>query len=206
MLSEEELILVRNSDWILTKNRIIEKIISVFADLSEYSKSLVNKYESLLPEETSRIPPKISRGEQHHGLPYVILDYPRLFSREDVFAIRTFFWWGKFFSLTLHLKGKYLALFENALYSNAEKLSGKGFHVSISDDEWRQDFDPDNYSPVSISEEIIKANNSEQKFLKLAVNWPLDNTITVIPLIEETYEFLMGVLTKVNYPDDGIIP
>jgi hypothetical protein len=37
-----------------------------------------------------------------------VLDYPRIFTEEDVFAFRTLFWWGNYLSFTLHLKGKYL--------------------------------------------------------------------------------------------------
>ena len=60
-----------------------------------------------LPEEVLIQSPKISRGENYNGLPYVMLDYPRCFGKEDVFAMRTMFWWGNFFSITWHLKGKY---------------------------------------------------------------------------------------------------
>ncbi len=35
-----------------------------------------------------------------------MLDYPRAFGRDSIFACRTFFWWGRFFSLTLHLAGR----------------------------------------------------------------------------------------------------
>jgi hypothetical protein len=48
---------------------------------------------------------KISRGENYQLLPYIILDYPSYFSRNNIFAVRTMFWWGNFFSITLHLSG-----------------------------------------------------------------------------------------------------
>ena len=49
--------------------------------------------------------PKIAKGENYLQLPYVLLDYPRCFDKENIFAIRTMFWWGNFFSITLHLSG-----------------------------------------------------------------------------------------------------
>ena len=32
---------------------------------------------------------------------------PAVFSKENIFAIRTMFWWGNFFSISLHVSGKY---------------------------------------------------------------------------------------------------
>ena len=103
--STEELKLAENSDLILTKNRIVKKTIALFASLAEEYRSISIKYQAQLPSEIFEHSPKISRGEQYLELPYVMLDYPRVFSKEDVFAIRSFFWWGNYFSITLHLKG-----------------------------------------------------------------------------------------------------
>ena len=58
-----------------------------------------------LPEAVIQSSPKITRGENYQLLPYVILDYPRCFQKEQVFAIRTMFWWGKGISITLHVSG-----------------------------------------------------------------------------------------------------
>jgi hypothetical protein len=35
-----------------------------------------------------------------------------------VFAIRTMFWWGNFFSVTLHMKGNYREHFQEKLIGN----------------------------------------------------------------------------------------
>ena len=112
-LSAFEKQLVTDASWILTKNNIIQKLFVLFGELSETWQS--NTVLQQLPSAINEIPPKISKGENYEGLPYVMLDYPRCFSKEDVFAIRTFFWWGNFFSITLHLKGKYKEQFEQVI-------------------------------------------------------------------------------------------
>ena len=114
-LSKNELELVTSSEVILTKNRIIEKVYLLFGSLSEEYRRLLQAHSSKLAPEVFQQSPKISRGEQYLGLPYVMLDYPRIFSKDDVFAIRSFFWWGNHFSIRLQLSGKYLQMAQNRL-------------------------------------------------------------------------------------------
>ena len=92
--------------------------------------------------------PRVSRGENYRGLPWVMLDYPRVWGREDVFAIRTMFWWGHAFSVTLHLKGRYQALYLDVIRRHWERLAAAGFFVSINEDEWRHEHTPEVFAPM----------------------------------------------------------
>src|ERR1700722_6862028 len=94
-LSPDELSTAQNAGLILTKNAIIQKTISLFSMLSENMQHDLLNVE--LPQEIKTTAPKISKGENYQGLPYVVLDYPRLFGKENTFAIRTLFWWGNYF-------------------------------------------------------------------------------------------------------------
>src|SRR5687768_17202202 len=146
-LSQEELELVQNAEWLLTKNRIIRKVCDMFGLLSEDIKMMSESYPISFPEIFAASP-KISKGENYLGLPYVMLDYPRCFGKLDTFAIRTMFWWGNFFSVTLHLKGKYKSNLLPALQKNFSVLADRNFFISINEDEWRHDFLVDNYAPL----------------------------------------------------------
>ena len=117
-LSKNELELVTNSEFILTKNRIIEKVYNMFGALSETYKETLNEHTALLPTEVFASSPKIYKGENYLQLPYVMMDYPRIFLKDDVFAVRSFFWWGNYFSITLHLSGRYLQQFRNNILFN----------------------------------------------------------------------------------------
>src|SRR5258706_1001549 len=92
--------------------------------------------------------PKISKGENYKGLPWMVLDYPRAFGREDVLAIRTLFWWGHYFSVTLHLKGRYKTLFLPVIQERITLLAAAGFHANVSEEEWRHELDPENDLPL----------------------------------------------------------
>jgi hypothetical protein len=104
-------------------------------------------------EAALEVPSKISRGESYRSLPYLVLDYPRYFRPHDVMAIRTMFWWGNFFSVTLHLKGNYREHFSERILQRRQLIAEKGFHACIAPEEWEHHFGEDNYLPVDMIED-----------------------------------------------------
>src|SRR4051812_8041543 len=102
-LSPEELRLVQNTEWILTKREIIKKIYDLFGEVHNVMRKEISENPDLFPQNIIGRSGKISKGENYRGLPYLILDYPASFERDNAFALRTMFWWGNFFSVTLHL-------------------------------------------------------------------------------------------------------
>ena len=98
--------LVQNSEWILAKHSIIKKVYGMFGDLNELINAEPESFNYLFPEKNKNQNGKISKGENYRHLPYVILDYPAFFDKENIFTVRTIFWWGNFFSVTLHLDRK----------------------------------------------------------------------------------------------------
>jgi hypothetical protein len=169
-LSEEELRLVTDPGFILTKNAIISKVCFLFGELSEMmSRGLV------LPAEVTTVSPKISKGESYQGLPYVMLDHPRCFTTGHVLAIRTFFWWGNFFSVTLHLKGKYQLLYHRALLNHFDNLAGKHYAVAVCEDEWQHHTGTEDYRSLQgMDQETFGAIIRDHPFIKLSRSFPLE--------------------------------
>jgi hypothetical protein len=167
-LSEDELQLVQNAQLLLTKNTIIEKVYALFGELaSDLQRSSIYT-SSNLPAELLSLGPKISRGEKYKGLPYVMLDYPRCFGKEDIFAVRTLFWWGNFFSVTLHLKGKYQQLFIPYLQKQTGFLAANNFQLCVTGDEWEHDLSDGNYFPLSTnSDTVTESDLAGKPFYKL---------------------------------------
>ena len=88
-LSKLEKELVENGEWILTKQSIITKVYQLFGGMLDAYKRIIVEEKGLLPSFFKTANGKISKGENYEGLPYVILDYPELFSKENIYAIRT---------------------------------------------------------------------------------------------------------------------
>ena len=172
-LSTDELLLVQNGQWILTKNAIIQKVYNLFGSLAEEMKSRIEKNN--LPVEVIQTTAKISKGENYKGLPYVMLDCPRLFTKENVFAVRTFFWWANYFSMTLHLKGGYKKKFTASIQKNIFLLKENNFYLSITEDEWHHDIDDRNYILLNnFNDNEVQKYFLQSSFLKLSAKIALD--------------------------------
>ena len=173
-LSPEEEMLVLRGDWILTKNRVMQKAMQMLGDVQLEQKNLLTSYASVLPQEIIQSSPKISRGENYQGLPWLMLDYPRLFNKEDGFAVRTFFWWGHFFSVTLQFSGRYKKLFETNLLHALPALKADEFSGCIQDDPWQHHLEPDNYKSLqSFTTKEWEALIASREFVKIAKTIPL---------------------------------
>ncbi len=197
-LSPKELELVNNADWILTKNLIIHKVYNLFSDVANKYREDKNKFTSFDSSQLFELAPKISRGEQYQQLPYVMLDYPRIFSEQDIFAIRSFFWWGNHCSIHLILKGKYLQQFGNSV-DNYFQLFGKyapetrGWYIGVGEDPWQHHFEKDNYIPIA-DWNGLPVNNLP--FLKLAKKIPLEEWDDINEFMVKHFNRLLSILSE----------
>ena len=194
-LSKTELALVTDAAFILTKNNIISKVYEMFGLLSEDLQKRVAGKRALLSPEVVAISPKIYRGEQYMGLPYVMMDYPRFYSGKDVIAVRCLFWWGNFFSITLHLSGKFVAVYETALHNWIEQHKNRDWFICDSDDAWQHHFGKDNYQPLSeTGEDILNETLSGGKgFIKLAKKMPLEKWDDAVGFFTKEYGALLQI-------------
>jgi hypothetical protein len=195
-LSSLERKLISDPEWILAKNEVIRKVSFLFGELSERftSNPLTNK----LPEEVRKIPPKISKGEQYKGLPYLMLDYPRLFEKEQVFAIRTFFWWGHFFSSTLHLKGRYSSMYVSKIMKMIESETGIDWMINCSEEEWIHDLE-ENQHWLNVSK--FKPIETEgKKLIKIAVLLPVEKWDEAGSFLEKIHNLYLRALTETQFP------
>jgi hypothetical protein len=168
-LSQAEIELVNNADLILTKNAILKKVHQFLGNLQVNQQKHILLHPAGLPAKVSGSTFKISKGENYKGLPYLMLDYPRLFEQENIFAIRTMFWWGNFISVTLHLSGMYKKDAEEKLIAGYESLKEKGYRFCINEDQWEHHFEKDNTIPVSSLSKIdFEKTVRERTFIKLA--------------------------------------
>jgi hypothetical protein len=195
-LSEEELSLAINPRVILTKNAVIDKVYHLFGKLSVEMQKHIRPLESGLGD-VLEVPAKISRGESYLDLPYVILDYPRYFRPHDIFAIRTMFWWGNFFSITLHLKGNLREHYHQRIIDKFAEISQLGFYAGIGPDEWEHHFGEDNYLPVELIEEDEWMTLYEARdFTKIALKFPVADFNRMEEILPEAFRKIVHLLQK----------
>lgn len=170
-LSSAEMDLMQNATIILTKNHILEKIKRLLETL-QYEQLKIVHANDIQYELLFLTPPKISKGENYLGLPYLMLDYPRHSNAAGLFFIRTMFWWGNFFSVTLHLSGIYKEAHKDQIKKAYLQLPDH--FIGINPDPWIHHFDENNYKKVNtLSENKFEQYCATTEHVKIAVKWPL---------------------------------
>ena len=194
-LSAKELELVCNTDWILTKHIIIEKVIDFFSAMLIAMQQKTSEQKNNLPVEVFIKDPKISRGENYRQLPYVMLDYPRYFEKQDTLAIRTFFWWGNFFSINMQLSGNIKNNVINNLTTNFLHLQQNDYWICVNNNPWQHYFEEDNYLPLQkITMEQFSVMLNRELFIKIGKKISIEHWETVAPFIDNTFEEMIILL------------
>ncbi len=132
---------------------------------------------------------KLSKGELYRGLPYYVLDYPRCFKKEGVFAFRTMCWWGNFFSGTWHISGKYLDPIRLRLIENLADIRSSEVFICVNSHPWDYHYQPDNYDKAGdITTERLLAILEHHPFVKLSYRWELENYANLSELVPIAFE------------------
>jgi len=190
-LSDAEMELFCNTEIILTKNSIVKKIVSLLEEVQE-----VVEQEASVKQQQFFTPGKISKGENYQGLPYVILDYPRISKNQELFFIRSMCWWGNFFSSTLQLSGSYKKQNRKKLEDAYKVLSNSNYYIGINNDPWIHHFEENNYKKInSLSKEAYLMILKETQYIKIAARWPLQEWDSAANKLSESWKFLMGLIT-----------
>ena len=198
-LSIEEATLIKNAAIILTKNEIINKVYQLLGALSSLQRLASDK--TLIPTEAKVLAPKIARGENYKGLPWLMLDYPRLFHKENTLAIRTMFWWGNYFSTTLLLSGVYKKMYEKTICQSYEMLNQKHFYICTNEHPWDHHFDDLNYVKTSqVDKKHFEQLVMEKSFLKLSAKTNLSDWDNATELLMRQYESILLMMQISNAP------
>lgn len=172
--SPAEMELMNNAGIILTKNRVLQKIRLLLEGVQEEMVHRVYRESAFSGHDIFQAPPKISKGENYLGLPYLVLDYPRHFNSVNIFTIRTLFWWGNTFSSTLHLSGDQKEAFLPAIEQAYTLLKGQQYSIGLNEDPWQHHFEEDNYRPIAdIDQDSFIQYCRQYDHLKIAKQWPL---------------------------------
>lgn len=190
-LSPAEAELFCNAEMILTKNSILQKTVDLLSAVQE------RMVDELAPSIRNLSPsPKISRGENYRGLPYVILDYPRISKGDDLLFVRSMFWWGNFYSSTLQLAGRYKEIYLENLSEAYSVLNENNYHAGINADPWLHHFAESNYQKLSVlSRPAYNAILAETPHIKIAAQWPLNEWEQAENRLIKSWRLLTGLIS-----------
>jgi hypothetical protein len=127
-----------------------------------------------------------------------VLDYPRYFDKENIFAVRTMFWWGHFFSCTLQLSGIYKERYMPAIIAAFDQWRSEDFYTSHNSSQWDHHFGEDNYTALhELNVAQFTSHLQSHPFIKMAKKISLDNWDTIEEKLFGAYRLLIGTLGKV---------
>ncbi|RFS18974.1 hypothetical protein DVR12_25565 [Chitinophaga silvatica] len=194
-LTPEEGELVASTHFIELKNSAIGKVILLMGELQRALEDWEKTNEFPFEAHWKHLGGKISKGEQYKGLPWVMLDYPRYFSKAEIFAFRTMFWWGHYFIATLHISGGVKEQFHTALEDAYEDLKAGGFQVYVQENPWEHDFENSNYCYIdTLSFKDWKKLISRNDFIKLAKRFEIGQWGELISGVVKAYATLLNTL------------
>jgi len=191
-LNTEELDLLSRTDFLTTKANALAKVNQLLSHSREELRKVIEKTEFNFPGNTNLLSGKISIGENYRGLPYQVLDYPSLFDQEDIFAFRTLFWWGNFFSVTFQLSGKSCDYYRSSLIDKLPNLVQQEFYICINESPWEHHHEADNYKLLEESDADILANHP---FIKLSKKLSIDQ---YAELPRFSTEFLRNIISWIK--------
>ena len=189
--SDAEMDLMCNREVILTKNMVVQKVKILLEELQNEMTERNKNNAEIFSNDVFSISPKISKGENYLGLPYLILDYPRIFKQQDIFAIRTMFWWGHFFSTTLHLSGIFKNEYGPKIVAAFNLLAKEKYSIGVNTDPWLHHFGPDNYKKIAlITKDLFEGECNKAYHLKIAKTISLNDDYPQQKLFENWKEFV----------------
>lgn len=166
----QELDLASDSTILLVKYRIMEKVWDFLEDMQIEIRELLNSFKGKLPAELNLQHGKISRGENYKRLPFMMLDFPAFFTKEDILAFRSMFYWGNFISSTFHLQGSFVKEYGIALidrFRNSESI-----YFCVNNSPWEYDYNSNNYVLLKeMGSEEIEDHLQHTDFIKLSIKF-----------------------------------
>lgn len=139
-LNAKELATAQNTEIFKTKARVIKKIWSTFDELRASLQKELAGQPLLAPEGLDTTKGQVAKGDHHHHLPFVFMDMPQYFNRDEICTYRSFFWWGHGLVFALILSGPRLSQYKLRILRDYASYSNKGLHLAVTQTpwEWRQ--------------------------------------------------------------------
>lgn len=164
---------MQDANVILTKNAVIEKVKCLLAGVSERSRKYFTAGHPLAFGRPLSMP-RITRGENYLGLPWVTMDHPRMFGQQGVSAVRCIFWWGHHFSCTWHCSGVFKKEMEERVLQRFNRIAQTNWLVYSGSNEWAHELSDAHLESGSITQSDFERILKQRDFFKLCKFLPLE--------------------------------
>ncbi|MBK6610129.1 MAG: hypothetical protein IPI59_03475 [Sphingobacteriales bacterium] len=194
LLPYEQAIL-RDTEFLLTKQLVLQKAVLLMGQVAAQLQETGYPATFLFPDGCDFRKGKISRGEHYEGLPYVVLDLPRLFNRQHIFVFRTMLLWGNSFVFTLHVSGQYAQQYAPSIVQNWQQLQQMGLHVNTTNNQWQHLLNRNYYQAIEqTAPDAFLKTAKNNGFFKLCCAMPLAQWSNLPDAAAKTCRILLKAL------------
>jgi hypothetical protein len=163
-----EVKLLNTVDIFHHKPSIIKKAETNLTTLKQEIIKTLSEAPHPCPPESDIVKGQIVRGENHKGFPFISLDMPQMFSKNQMFTYRTLFWWGHDLIFSLILKQENQAPLIEKLIQLKEHPEWEDIQLAIAPTPWEWEKDMKNFIPLFGASEIkIRDTINSVKYIKL---------------------------------------
>ena len=192
-LSASDLAVLSDAAFFLHKSKVHAK---VWAQLEALKATLEaqTQPELALQLGVKHLGGRLSRGENHQGFPFRILDYPGVGTGPDSLLLRSLLLWGNHFSVHVILRGKYLSLGQ-VLFAQASQWKALGFGFCVDADPWqwlnREMTALDSGTPEQLWEQAL-----QKGWLKFSTFLPIAQYNRLEALASNSFELLQASIQQ----------
>lgn len=135
MIPQEQLSFLSDKNNFLLKNQVDATVNKLLYSFQDSIFDLLDKAQYTLPTNPSKLPSKVTKGNNLKGFPFQVSDYPSTLNKDDIFSFRSTVWYGHFFSFSLILSGTP----KEKHIIDLEKITGKGYKLVTNEAIWETD-------------------------------------------------------------------
>jgi hypothetical protein len=131
--TEKEIMLLSDQSVFEMKREATEKLKLLMESVRLVLLERIEPKKLVAPSSTDFKRGQIAKGENYEGFPYVMLDFPKCFSKSDVFTYRTIFWYGHDLIFSVILAGEFLEHYRNQFKIHFDEFAKDELWISSSD-------------------------------------------------------------------------
>ncbi|HXC61202.1 MAG TPA: hypothetical protein VNV63_00885 [Nitrospiria bacterium] len=191
--------MISDTDFFPAKAEIIRKLHEDSMRLRDQIRMECKKTPlSLAPAGTDFETGQLVKGEKFQDFPYVYLDFPKFFSRDEMFTFRSFFWWGHSLIFCWFLSGPRLDEYRKRLLACHKTISHQTVFLSTAGTPWEWGLEKPHAEFLDrIKKERLKEILAERTFLKFGCSMPLKFLETPDAILREglrVFNFLKSIV------------
>jgi hypothetical protein len=197
-LLPEELDLLSNAKHYRIRAGLAAKVMNMLGACAEAGLEFYSSQSGILPSEATALAPKISRGENYLGFPWMVLDYPRYFKGKDAIAVRSLCWWGNSLSIALLVSGVYAHQFHPIIKTRISTIPiPDELLICVHKDPWQHHFGPENYIRPQRTDEwsaFMDESIRRNDFIKLCCRFSFSQWNQFPTFFLQTQQFYLSLL------------